>query len=209
MRLTVFEKNYSSLKCTCFADYFFFKKRFNSLFDFFFMAPTLSSSSHSAILASYNEKNFFNFLHLFYEIFSLFVLYVEKRGSSSPLPRKLWWISSKLFLLFFAPSKKISIWKHLKRIPFTPTFLLLRSVTRRAKKSVSVQRNSGRKIQSSRWWCCGLKLPVAVLECGSLLLWSLSNAFIRPLEMSRLRSVSVHFSLIFLLKVLPKINVLA
>ena len=145
MRLTVFEKNYSSLKCTCFADYFFFKKRFNSLFDFFFMASTLSSSSHSAILASYNEKNFFNFLHLFYEIFSLFVLYVEKRGSSSPLPRKLWWISSKLFLLFFAPSKKISIWKHLKRIPFTPTFLLLRSVTRRAKKSVSVQRNSGEK----------------------------------------------------------------
>ena len=110
----------------------------------FFMA-SLSSSSHSAIWASYNEKNFFNFLHLFYEIFSLFVLYVEKRGSSSPLPRKLWWISSKLFLLFFAPSKKISIWKHLKRIPFTPTFLLLRSVTRRAKKSVSVQRNSGEK----------------------------------------------------------------
>ena len=113
MRLTVFEKNYSSLKCTCFADYFFFKKRFNSLFDFFFMASTLSSSSHSAILASYNEKNFFNFLHLFYEIFSLFVLYVEKRGSSSPLPRKLWWISSKLFLLFFCSKKEN---KHLKTL---------------------------------------------------------------------------------------------
>lgn len=113
MRLTVFEKNYSSLKCTCFADYFFFKKRFNSLFDFFFMASTLSSSSHSAILASYNEKNFFNFLHLFYEIFSLFVLYVEKRGSSSPLPRKLWWISSKLFLLFFCFKQEN---KHLKTL---------------------------------------------------------------------------------------------
>ena len=78
----------------------------------FFMA-SLSSSSHSAIWASYNEKNFFNFLHLFYEIFSLFVLYVEKRGSSSPLPRKLWWISSKLFLLFFCSKQEN---KHLKTL---------------------------------------------------------------------------------------------
>ena len=113
MGLTVFEKNYSSLKCTCFADYFFFKKRFNSLFDFLFLWHL--SLAHLIVQFEHpTTRRIFLIFCIFFMRYSL-ACSLRCRGRSSPFFTKktLVEIIKTFFLVSFCSKQEN---KHLKTL---------------------------------------------------------------------------------------------
>ena len=113
MGLTVFEKNYSSPKCTCFADYFFFKKRFNSLFDFLFLWHL--SLAHLIVQFEHpTTRRIFLIFCIFFMRYSL-ACSLRCRGRSSPFFTKktLVEIIKTFFLVSFCCKQEN---KHLKTL---------------------------------------------------------------------------------------------
>ena len=151
MGLTVFEKNYSSPKCTCFADYFFFKKRFNSLFDFLFLWHL--SLAHLIVQFEHpTTRRIFLIFCIFFMRYSL-ACSLRCRGRSSPFFTKktLVEIIKTFFLVSFCSKQEN---KHLKTLEknslYSNFFAFALCHTPRKKVGFSLK-EFRRKIQSSRW----------------------------------------------------------